>query len=118
MASVIDDLVARLVALGHDSAVEAEQFAIRQARKDTILEFKKLTPCADCKHNFAHYQKNFDHVDRATKIKNVSFFINNLYNLVTELQKCELVCMNCHAAREWKRDQALKIDKLKTIKQL
>ena len=41
----------------------------------------------------------FNHIDRSTKLYNISHMINNsmsIHDIKMELQKCEPVCANCH----------------------
>ena len=77
-------------------------------RKKIISEFiknAKNLPCKDCKVKYPHYVMEFDHV-RGTKIANVcSAPVKSwsLKKLKEEIEKCEVVCSNCHQARTYFR---------------
>ena len=69
-----------------------------------VQDLKTKTPCADCKRNYHYCQMDFDHIDGekefniSTTYKDVS-----LTKLMNEINKCELVCANCHRLRTFKR---------------
>lgn len=68
----------------------------------------KTGPCADCGIVYPHYVMDFDHLDGAEKLHNVSnLMASSLEKLIEEIQKCDLVCANCHRARTWNRQNAL-----------
>ncbi len=67
-----------------------------------VRELKEKTPCKDCGKNYPFYVMHFDHLrDKKFNIgsKN-SISFNKLLN---EINKCEIVCANCHAERTYKR---------------
>lgn len=71
-----------------------------------ILNYKKNGVCCDCgiKGNKYPQIMDFDHL--GDKEFNISEFKNHTsgFNKVKwEIQKCELVCANCHRIREVKR---------------
>jgi hypothetical protein len=76
--------------------------------QNTIKEYVnelKLNPCTDCKQTFHSIAMDFDHV-RGTKIKAVSQMINSgfgLEKIKLEIEKCDLVCSNCHRIRTHER---------------
>ena len=51
---------------------------------------------------------SFDHLDPSIKLDNIGTLItrNNLKLLLEEVDKCEVVCLNCHAARTYKRKKS------------
>lgn len=66
---------------------------------------KEGRPCADCKVVYPHYVMDFDHV-RGEKVKNLSKLVNSTYTwrlVEIEIEKCDLVCSNCHRIRTWNR---------------
>ena len=73
---------------------------------DFLIEFKKDKPCMDCGQLFPHYVMDFDHLpsevkkDNIAKIKNSSLSVSILQK---EIEKCELICSNCHRIRTWNR---------------
>ncbi len=75
-----------------------------EAKVKAIQEIK-AGPCADCSRKFHYSQMDFDHV-RGEKKKIVGFMTRNGYSLQTvlaEIDKCDLVCANCHRDRTQRR---------------
>lgn len=66
----------------------------------------KSEPCTDCGHRFHPCAMQFDHV-RGEKKSHVSKIRHgggmNFARFLEEIEKCELVCSNCHAIRTFKR---------------
>ena len=70
-------------------------------RKDFIYKIKSV-PCKDCKIQYQPWQMQFDH------LRDKNFNIGdqrgiNLKKLLAEIEKCDIVCANCHADRTYKR---------------
>lgn len=66
-----------------------------------LLEIKS-NPCFDCNKTYPPYAMDFDHRDGSLKSKNVGRLIQEGYSLKTikkEIEKCDLVCTNCHRER-------------------
>ena len=71
-----------------------------------IHEIKALSPCKDCGMFYPHYIMDFDHLPGFEKLYNIgSDFskIGSLKILKEEIEKCELVCANCHRHRSFMR---------------
>lgn len=67
------------------------------------MDFVKLEPCKDCGGRFAPEAMDFDHV-RGTKLRGIGQMQTaSKKTLFDEMQKCELVCANCHRVRTRKR---------------
>lgn len=67
----------------------------------------KEAPCTDCGLRFHPFVMDFDHIGD-DKHKNVSTMVQNgssLQAIQKEIDKCELVCSNCHRMRTWNRKQ-------------
>lgn len=78
----------------------------KRARKNKevmrqMVRDRKSIPCMDCGLEYPYYAMHFDHVDPSVKVDTISRIVNsgNLKLLGEELQKCEVVCANCHAER-------------------
>ena len=69
-----------------------------------LVHLAKMNPCMDCGVQYLPCQMDFDHV-RGKKVDNISDLVKkgNETKLLTELEKCELVCSNCHRLRTWVR---------------
>jgi hypothetical protein len=70
-----------------------------------VRELKESTSCADCKNDYPHYVMDFDHRDTSTKCDIVSKLMSNLSwkRLREEIEKCDIVCANCHRIRTFAR---------------
>ena len=69
-----------------------------------MIEKAKDKPCADCGKRYPWYVMDLDHV-RGSKDKKVSILINravSLEKLQAEIDKCDVVCANCHRERTFK----------------
>lgn len=62
----------------------------------------KDKPCADCRKRYPPWVMQFDHV-RGRKLGNISRMAmageSSLQRIQAEINKCEVVCSNCHANR-------------------
>jgi hypothetical protein len=76
----------------------------RQYNKHTalmrqVLRDLKANPCEDCHQSFPPCVMDFDHI-RGKKRRNIGQLLkNSLGVLLAEIEKCELVCANCHRIR-------------------
>jgi 5-methylcytosine-specific restriction endonuclease McrA len=73
------------------------------AKLRRIIEFYKNKPCADCRGWFEYYQMHFDHRVPADKLFTISGAYRSPESVITEIQKCDVVCANCHASRTHKQ---------------
>lgn len=71
--------------------------------RSVIKCLKETTPCTDCKIQYPFYVMQFDHlrdkefgISHAVKEQTLSRILN-------EIEKCEIVCANCHAKRSYQR---------------
>lgn len=70
------------------------------------IQSLKTAPCTDCRETFPAPCMDFDHV-RGEKTIDISDLVGcRLDRLIAELEKCELVCANCHRLRTWRRGRA------------
>jgi hypothetical protein len=81
----------------------------REKRKEIIRKIKESSPCADCDMSYPYYIMHFDHLDYKIKIDKISNLIQTkkMKVVLEEIEKCELVCSNCHSIRTWKRQHGL-----------
>jgi len=77
----------------------------KNVRKPKLVETKgkaveyKGNKCSRCGGEFPNVCYDFHHLDRQTKYKEVSCMITELYSwedIKNELDKCIMVCSNCH----------------------
>lgn len=73
--------------------------ATRRAKRQDRMVKLKAGPCVDCGGWFPPEAMDFDHV-RGVKVKHVGWLGDgSLARLMAEIEKCELVCANCHRVR-------------------
>lgn len=71
-----------------------------------VRSFKEAQPCADCGWRMPWYVMEFDHRDgRGPGDSTVASLIGQgtLDRVILEIEKCDLVCANCHKIRTHKR---------------
>jgi hypothetical protein len=68
-----------------------------------IREFKAGKPCVDCRLVWPHYVMDFDHLRDKVNTVSVIGKKGSLSRIQTEIDKCELVCSNCHRIRTYGR---------------
>lgn len=76
----------------------------RQKVKDSFHEYKSSNPCTDCGNFFISCVMEFDHIDD-NKEHNIARLVNlgQKGKAWNEIEKCELVCANCHRVRSHNR---------------
>lgn len=82
----------------------AYQRARRHALRKLIQGIKESNPCSDCGKKYPFYVMDFDH----TGDKELSLHLAVSRNwkperALAEIEKCDLVCSNCHRIRTWNR---------------
>jgi hypothetical protein len=95
----------RRYALEHRERIAAAQVARRSLLRQHIAKAKDR-PCMDCDIHYPSYIMDFDHV-RGTKGFSISAELHSkcftLAKLQEEIDKCDVVCANCHRHRTWMR---------------
>jgi hypothetical protein len=82
-----------------------EQTRRRRQQRREILDSLKAEPCADCGQSFPTCCMDFDHV-RGVKKAAISSMLCGAADwerLCEELDKCDMVCSNCHRIRTARR---------------
>jgi hypothetical protein len=73
-------------------------------RAKYVRELKANSPCVDCKLNFDPWILHFDHVSGIKKFKIAAgVHSKGIEAIKEEIEKCEIVCGNCHYDRTFKR---------------
>lgn len=71
-----------------------------------VREYKESNPCTDCGTHYPYWVMEFDHLgDKVFNIGDFRRFTTSLSRVKAEIQKCELVCSNCHRHRTYMRMQ-------------
>lgn len=90
----------------------------RYAKNLALVQATKVARgCADCGYNAHPVALDFDHLPGTDKISGISrmMSIGNFIALEKELEKCEVVCANCHRIRSSNRREEERAAKLATI---
>ena len=76
-----------------------EYTAERAKRRREYLNQAKSVPCMDCGVQYPPYVMDFDHI-AGEKAFGLSQSLNRSFEKVlAEMEKCEVVCANCHRMR-------------------
>jgi len=68
--------------------------------KILLQEYKQNSICADCKEDYPYWILQFDHLsDKEFGLSGVWAVTTDLDRIKKEIEKCEVVCANCHADR-------------------
>jgi len=73
-----------------------------QRHRRLILELKSK-PCRDCGRVFPPYVMDFDHVGEKTGEASNYVYTSGTATLLTEIERCDVVCANCHRIRTQQR---------------
>ena len=83
----------------------------RREQGKSYVDDLKRAPCTDCGASYPPYVMDFDHV-RGDKSLNLARLRNGRLawsRLIAELEKCEIVCANCHRIRTHMRAEGLEV---------
>ena len=76
---------------------------IGQKRRLNMIRSFRDKPCMDCGKKYKHYVMEFDHI-RGEKVEEITRMkIRSVGRILEEIDKCDVVCANCHKVRTWKR---------------
>jgi hypothetical protein len=77
----------------------------RQRNREYIAAIKSAAPCADCGISYPPYIMQFDHCgeDKDRDVASLAGAPVSIKRLQAEINKCEIVCANCHAERTYLR---------------
>jgi hypothetical protein len=83
---------------------EAEIARVTERQQATLAWLRDLrrVPCMDCGGTFEPYVMEFDHRDPKTKLFALTSsraMLKRREELLAEIAKCDIVCANCHRAR-------------------
>jgi hypothetical protein len=85
-----------------------EQLVRNKNKKDQIRsyikQYKEFRGCMDCGGKFPYYVLDFDHRDPNEKLRSPASLAKNgsWEVMLRELDKCDVVCANCHRVRTHK----------------
>lgn len=86
--------------------------AARRAEKIAFIHSKKNKACSDCGDHFHPVAMQFDHVrgEKEFGIAESTRLELDVVRIEREIEKCELVCANCHSMRTYARLKNLDVD--------
>lgn len=90
-------------------ANKEKRLAITKAQKTAtnlyIQSYKESNPCDDCKLFYPYYVMQFDHVrgEKELEVSKASKYGWSIARTQNEIDKCDLVCANCHSERSYQR---------------
>lgn len=78
---------------------QARRERVKQENVEFICYLKEQTPCADCDRYYPAVCMDFDHTadDKLGNVSNMRTW--SRATLMTEIDKCEIVCACCHRLR-------------------
>ena len=76
-------------------------------RRREVWVIKESSGCVDCKEMYPHYILEFDHREGTEKIGSPSELYAKYGRKIglEEMEKCDIVCANCHKIRTYNRGQ-------------
>jgi hypothetical protein len=79
---------------------------VKRNKMRRLITDSKNVPCADCGIQYPHYVMDFDHLPGSVKVCEVGQFgiLGTIEKLQEEIDKCEVVCSNCHRHRTFMRN--------------
>lgn len=85
----------------HKKIITERNKKIKSVIKNNLLNLLKNSKCTDCGNDDIRVLE-FDHLPQFKKEKNISDFLKSgcSWNVIQkEINKCEIVCANCHRIR-------------------
>lgn len=88
----------------HLANVATRKAAIVAETVAYVRQLKEATPCLDCGKSYPYYVMDFDHLgDKEYAINRMMTTGYSIAAVQQEIDKCELVCSNCHRERTHRR---------------
>ena len=83
----------------------AKQLDRKRANKQKAIEYMG-SKCEDCGQEYHHSVYEFHHVDPSEKDKSIGHLRSHSWERIKEeLDKCVMLCANCHRVRHWREDE-------------
>jgi hypothetical protein len=100
-----------------DGQKEKSRARLRSSRlniRKHIQEYKQSTICTDCREDYPYWILEFDHIndDKSFTIGKFQETTSSIDVIKAEIDKCEVVCANCHKNRTHTRRTAIAHDKM------
>ena len=81
----------------------------KHEKRDFIRQYKEFHGCMDCGGKFPYFVLDLDHRDPSLKkyAMNRVHLVGSWDQMVEELNKCDVVCSNCHRIRSHEKKHYL-----------
>lgn len=87
----------------------------RAANRKWYQELKSNTPCAKCGVKYPYYVMDYDHKDPTNKKHCIAHMMGHSKKaLQNEINKCELLCANCHRIKTYETTNRQKQHRITT----
>lgn len=80
----------------------------REEIRRYMRDIKEAKPCLDCGKKYPYYVMDFDHLENKKNLISFLASTGRIGALKAEVEKCEVVCANCHRQRSYKRLQQVR----------
>jgi hypothetical protein len=73
-----------------------------QAKREMVDAHKLAAGCVDCGYKAHPAALQYDHIVAGGKSRDISLMVTSgasIQEIMAEIDKCEVVCANCHAIR-------------------
>lgn len=77
-------------------------------KKRQFLIDSRSQPCLDCHQTYPYYVMEFDHTRGVKQFKVSEMTSRSIDAIILEMEKCDVVCANCHRVRTHERGQLRK----------
>ena len=87
---------------------ERYSLARKERYKEKVLYLRKIkdVPCTDCGNKYPYFVMDLDHKEGTEKEERISVLVNCSWEkFLKEIEKCDVVCSNCHRIRTFTRGQ-------------
>lgn len=94
---------------GQKEKTSARTKSTRSIIRKFVKTYKENNPCHDCFQYYPSVCMEFDHLgDKKFNVSNFKKVTSSIIEVMKEMDKCDLVCANCHRIRTYKRNQLKK----------
>src|SRR5689334_902136 len=76
----------------------------RRAHLRQLINETKSKPCADCGISYPFYVMDFDHREDKNFAISQAWRSRSWSTVLAEIEKCDVVCANCHRLRTYSRN--------------
>lgn len=78
-----------------------------------INSLKSKKKCCDCRFDFPHYMLDYDHIQaKSFELNRAKQLRTDKGRVLEEINKCELICVNCHRLRTFRRSKQISISEV------